>query len=123
MRVKEWYALKPNADRTGHRSGIGLGRARESTNMGQAVLNMHNLSGINWMVYFKCKANDLENIKKSYEVWNEIADNGLRLGKWTSLCEIGWRLGEKRVFVGFDSEAGAIAFKMLWPELEIRRNF
>lgn len=128
MRLAEWYALKPSSALTGHRSGLSLGRVGEHTNMGKAFQNMKR-SHINWIVSFNPRGKLAEeptlrwpNVQKSDEVWNEIVESGLQLGKWTSLHEVSWTTGDQRVIVGFESQSGAMAFKMLWPELYIRPN-
>src|ERR1700744_1621450 len=124
-RLSEWYAFKPGAALTGHRPGIGLGRVGENTNMGRAFQNMKR-SHIDWIVSFNPRGkfdpadDQFSVVKKSDEVWNEIIESGLQLGKWTSLHEVSYVTGDQRVIVGFDSKSGAIAFKMLWPELYIR---
>ena len=131
MRLAEWYALKPAAALTGHRSGLSLGRVGEVTNMGRAFQNMKR-SHIDWIVSFNPRDQRMTGVdkptlrwpmvQKSDDVFNEIVESGLQLGKWTSLHEVSWTTGDQRVIVGFESKSGAIAVKMLWPELYIRPN-
>lgn len=127
MRLTEWYGLKHDAASTGHKSGLSLGRVGDQTNMGRAFQTMKR-SHINWIVSFSLRGKLLaadetwSNVKKSDEVWNQIVESGLQLGKWTSLHEVLWATGDQRVIIGFESHGGALAFKMLWPELYIRPN-
>jgi hypothetical protein len=121
MSCHEWYATKPRSEQTGHQRGMSLGRLNTMSagaTVGKAFHTMARRSNIGWVMRFEAGP---DTVMKSSEVWDQIVENGLILGKWTSLHERPLR-NSAFVVIGFEKEASAIIFKMLWPELIIRRN-
>ena len=121
--LSEWYHNKSDAGLTGHRSAFSLAHLNHSggdmMSLGGAFARMKR-SHIDGVMSFRIDGAGLL-CRRADEAWNHITESGLHFGKWTSLMQTSI-IGKQSVTLGFEKEASAIMFKMVWPELVIRRN-